>query len=152
MHTSRSLRTDAKKVFFSDPEAWYCVEADWLLEGGHAGHTRRDLDFLACVERLYIEYERLYEATYCIVGGPMTSRLTMEGVQEDEGIRGFWRTVRGLFPRVKHVCLWEEHARVLPSSSSDEHKQLLPPEIFIKVASMCPLDEIHFSITLLFGD
>lgn len=129
MQTSRETRAEAKRLFFSDPGAWYCVDSDWLRSGGQPGHTWRDMNFLACIERLCIEYSWLHETYYTV--GAIT--------REEDGIRKFWNIVRSLFPRVKHILLNEHHQRL-----QDE----LLPETFKKIAKMCPLD-IHISSSLL---
>ena len=156
MRTSREIRAEAKRLFFSDPGAWYCVGAKWLRDGGHPNHTWRSMDFLAYVERLSIKYVRLDNDvrgkfiaikkrgnntldndTYTVEA--VTSQTT-EIVSDNDRIGGFWQTVHRLFPRVKHVVLWEEYVR-----SPDKQ----PPESFKKVANMCPLD-IHVSFALLY--
>ena len=40
MQTSHSIRTEATKLFFSDPDAWYCVEGHWLESGAHPSDGR----------------------------------------------------------------------------------------------------------------
>lgn len=45
MHTSRGVRSEAKKLFFSHTDACFYVEATRLLAGGYASHTIHDLDF-----------------------------------------------------------------------------------------------------------
>ncbi|PVH95208.1 hypothetical protein DM02DRAFT_601229, partial [Periconia macrospinosa] len=55
MHTSQHLRTLAKKLFFSDREAWYGINSEWLFGGGYPGDTNYDINFLASVERLYVD-------------------------------------------------------------------------------------------------
>jgi hypothetical protein len=136
MRTSRETRAEAKRLFFSDPGAWYCVDSDWLRSGGHPGQTWRDMNFLACIERLCIEYGWLHD-TYHTVGA--ITRQDTKYIPEDDGIRNFWNIVRSLFPRVKHILLSEHHRRL-----QDE----LLPETFKKIAKTCPLN-IHISSSLL---
>ncbi|PVI08620.1 hypothetical protein DM02DRAFT_607992 [Periconia macrospinosa] len=124
MHTSRETRAEAKRLFFSDPGAWYCVHSDWLRSGGHPDHTLDDMNFLACIERLCIEDGWLLETP------------------TDDRIRKFWNVVRSLFPRVKHILL-SEHNRRLPDEGL--------PEAYKKIAKMCPLN-IHISSSLLVAE
>ncbi|PVH99342.1 hypothetical protein DM02DRAFT_615126 [Periconia macrospinosa] len=136
MHTSRETRVEARKLFFSDSEAWYCIEAKWLLYGGHVGDTLFDVDFLACVERLDIDFEYVYVDEFGTLrrGGPRKTA-------EYEWILNFWKTVQHRFPRVKYIRIRDERNR-LP----DE----LPPAIYKNVANMCPAGlNVNVSISLL---
>lgn len=57
IHTSRDVRSEAKRLFFSHLDTWYHVEAAWLPSGSYAGHTIYDLDFLACAEQINVDFD-----------------------------------------------------------------------------------------------
>jgi hypothetical protein len=54
MHTSHSIRNEASKLFFTDPEAWYSVEGEWLEMGGHPSDGLYDLNFLRRIQRVHM--------------------------------------------------------------------------------------------------
>jgi hypothetical protein len=59
MQTSSIMRAEAKKLFWSYPNAWYCVDGTWLYDAGYTGDTEHDIDFLACVKQLDVSLEYL---------------------------------------------------------------------------------------------
>lgn len=152
MHTSRHTRTEAKKLFFADPETWYYVDADWLLKGGYYGHTSYDLDFLACTEQLNVDFGWMHERTWMNEAGSSEWTGTEEEAVAtafggmDERIQDFWRTVKHRLPRLKHIILSDDHDRW-----ENPHELQLPPAIYRKVGQMCP-SSIKVSVYLLQGD
>jgi hypothetical protein len=152
MHTSRQTRAEARKLFFSNPETWYHVEAKWLLKGGYAAHTNRDLSFLACTERLNVDFDLMNEKTW------MNEDLSYEwaGTEEeavatayggmDECIQKFWRTVKLQLPQLRYIILSDDYDRW------DESRDLQqPPAIYRKVGQMSP-SGIDVYIFLVQGD
>jgi hypothetical protein len=135
MHTSRQTRAEAKKLFFSDPETWYYVEADCLLRGGYAAHTNRDLDFLACTERLNVDFGQMHECTWMSNESTSTEEEAMARVSGsmDECIQNFWRTVKHRLPQLKHIILSDDYDR-----SDEFHDLQQPPAIHRKVGQMSP--------------
>lgn len=153
MHTSHFTRTEAKKIFFSDPETWYCVDAGWLLGAGYPGHTEYDLEFLACTERLIFDFGWMHERTWMTKDG--SSEWTGTNEEEavatafggmDERIQDFWRTVKHRLPQLKHIILSDDRDR-----SENPHDLQLPPGIYRKVGRMCP-SSINIFVYLLQGD
>ncbi|KAJ8116081.1 hypothetical protein OPT61_g2412 [Boeremia exigua] len=152
MHTSHHTRTEAKKLLFLDPEAWYHVDAHWLLRGGHPAHTKHDLEFLACVEQLNVDFGWMYEEIW------MTEEVSREwsGTEEeavamafgamDERIQDFWHTVRYRLPKLKSIILSDDKDR---SEAPDDIQ--LPPDVYRKVGQMCP-SHIKIFAYLLQGD
>jgi hypothetical protein len=151
MHTSRDARSEAKKLFFSHPDTWYHVKSFWLLSGGYAGHTIHDLDFLACAEQVYVDFDWMMERTWMNeealdhwVGTEDEAVATACGGM-NERMQDFWRTVRKCLPRAKHIILGDDHDR------SDYDDGQLPPDVYRKVGQMCPSD-IKVSVDLVRGD
>ena len=56
MRVSSGLRTEASKLFWAHPNAYFLVEAQWLLDGGYPGYTHSDLAFLANVQNVQVDY------------------------------------------------------------------------------------------------
>jgi hypothetical protein len=104
MHTSRHLRAEAKKLFFSNQKTWYYLSADSLLEGCPA-ESIYDIEFLACVEQLDLECSG---ATEDCLTGRMRDMAYWAEVQLEFDEKDFWQIVRRLFPRVKRVILSQE--------------------------------------------
>jgi hypothetical protein len=154
MHTSRSTRTEAKKLFFSDPQTWYIVDGEWLLRSGYPGHTNHDLDFLACTERLNVEFTWMGARTWMSdeasgdwAGTEEEAAATGFG-DMDKKIRDFWQTVTHRLPRLKHIILSDDVDRWDEEDSSGLE---LPPGIYRRVGRMCP-PNINVSIYLVQGD
>jgi hypothetical protein len=59
MHTSRNTRLEARKLFITNPDAWYCVDADWISRGCYPGNTSYDMQFLPLVEQLEVQFKRM---------------------------------------------------------------------------------------------
>ncbi|PVI03664.1 hypothetical protein DM02DRAFT_652435 [Periconia macrospinosa] len=100
MQTSSFIRREAMKLFFADPETWYCVDGDWLKEGGHPTDGIHDIDFLRRIERLSIELSSITAPQW-----------------KDEHIRNLWRRVQCLFPLAKYVMLVDTYRNY----SEDRH-------------------------------
>jgi hypothetical protein len=147
MHTSRSMRIEAKKLFFSNRRVWYLVHADWLLKGGHPAYTKLDLDMLACVEQLNLDFSSMRERTWMTPQGSGTWIGTEDEAVAtgyggmDEQIRIFWGTVQRRLPQLKHIVLSDEATRT----------ERRPPALWKKVGQMCPAS-IDVSFYFLHGD
>lgn len=147
MHTSRNMRIEASKIFFSNSWVWYLVHADWLLKGGYPAYTKADLDLLACVEQLNVDFSWMHERTWMTlegsgrwIGTEDEAVATAHGGM-DEQIRGFWETVQLRLPQLKHIILSDENTRT----------ERRPPALWKKVGQMCPAS-IDVSFYLLHGD
>ena len=151
MLTSRFTRTEARKAFFSDPDAWYCIDTDWtqrdwLFEGGHPGDTCWNMDFLAFVERLYINLGQMTVSHWMNQKWSGTEEEAVAGAfgLMNENIQTFWGIVRHVFPRLKHVIIGDGWPRM----DDDKNRPVvLPTAMYTKVGQMCP-PGINISISL----
>jgi hypothetical protein len=134
MQTSHLIRTEATKLFFADPEAWYCVEGEWLEMGGHPSDGLHDIDFLHCIQRLHVECYLLAEETWT-----------------DEYIRNFWRRVQCLFPQAKYVMLGDNFEDRRHQSAGSSTASWPPPELHRRVCQRCPPD-INVFVSILRRD
>jgi hypothetical protein len=134
MHTSRNMRVEARKLFFSNPGVWYLVHAKWLLTGGYPAYTKLDLDMLACVEQLNVDFSWMHERLWMTPEGSGRWAGTEEDAAAtayggmDEQIRVFWETVQRRLPQLKHVILSDQCTR----------SERRPPALWKKVGRMCP--------------
>lgn len=141
MHTSSCVRAEAEKLFFSGPDAWYCVDADWILRGCYAGDTHYATEFLPHVKQLEIQFrvmdEDFWLSNYHCFGDRPEEKQNRTLQRLEERVRRFWQTVQAIFPRVHQVLLCESYLRT---------QSELPPSIFNKLALMCSPDmEVSFS-------
>jgi hypothetical protein len=98
MRVSQSLRLEASKLFWSDPNMYFFVEAYWLIGGGYPGHTCWDLGFLACVQGVEIEFDSGTINDLC----PRPDGKVE--IQQDR-IADFWSTFQRRFPNAKRVLI-----------------------------------------------
>ncbi|OAL48448.1 hypothetical protein IQ07DRAFT_681852 [Pyrenochaeta sp. DS3sAY3a] len=98
MHTSHKLRVEAAKLFWSQKNAYYYVEAYWLLEGAYAGSTNWNLDFLASVQNIEIDCDS------ASLDKILSSHDDKVNIQQDR-ITTFWKSITSWFPDVKQVLL-----------------------------------------------
>ncbi|KAF1967786.1 hypothetical protein BU23DRAFT_559122 [Bimuria novae-zelandiae CBS 107.79] len=134
MQTSHLIRIEATKLFFSDPEAWYCVEGEWLEMGGHPSDVLHDIDFLRCIQRLHVECG--------FIGGETWT---------DQNIRNFWRRVQCLFPQAKYVMLGDNFKDRSHHPVGSSTASWPPPELHRRVCQLCPPD-INVFVSILRRD
>ncbi|KAJ4292518.1 hypothetical protein N0V90_009180 [Kalmusia sp. IMI 367209] len=123
MQTSHPIRTEATKLFFSDPEAWYCVEGEWLEMGGHPSDGLHDMDFLHYIQRLHVEFSLIEDEEWT-----------------DENIRNFWRRVQCLFPQAKYVMIGDESPDEPHHPVGSSTASWPPPELHRRMWQLCPPD------------
>jgi len=128
MQVSSVLRTEAERLFWSDPDVWYSVEGVWLVGGGWPGYTHEDLDFLARVEQVEVQ---LHEIVIRSDGGAAFSMVKpWERTQSIEELaQSFWQTLHHRFPRATRVVLSETWARM---------NIVAPPSDLAAVVRACP--------------
>jgi hypothetical protein len=78
MRVSSTLRIEAAKLFWADPNSYYLIEFSWLLDGGYPGNTCHDLSFLSHVQNVEV---------HC--GCDMTSKLDPIRVGEKIFLQNF---------------------------------------------------------------
>ncbi|KAF2134170.1 hypothetical protein P153DRAFT_363154 [Dothidotthia symphoricarpi CBS 119687] len=129
MHVSSTMRIEARKLFWSDPDVWYHVDAPWLLAGGFPGPAYHAMNILPYVEQIEVEFDHmtsvLHDSEPSIGEAQSASSWVIE-----KRICDLWRTLRRRFPRVTHVVVSESHPR------GAEHT---PPCELKMVVQMCPL-------------
>jgi hypothetical protein len=134
MHTSM-FRTDAAKVFWTDPNTHYLIESDWLFKGGHSGHTYYDLSFMAYAQNVEIRYDA--EVEVIPVG---VDRVEHRYAKAQE----LWKTFQTRFPCAKRVVVnhnWESQSiRQLDDEPVPSHLKV--------ILEKCP-DEIDVLILVL---
>jgi hypothetical protein len=133
MHTSRDIRNDSSKLFFSDPETWYRTGGDWLIQNGIPGGTISDIEFLARVERLYIDFGWMTQDTWAKQQDNEEETL----VESHENMWRFWESLKRRCPQVTHVVLGDAKDRgnnLLPTIEYKNLAQLGPPNIEICIS------------------
>lgn len=145
MHTTRDLRIESKKLFFSDQETWYRVKADLLLRNPLLPESNYEPSFLASVQQLFI-YSPLLDSTSW---RPDLAERTF--VSDDErskfidahietNIKNFWCTVHRFCPRVKRV-MFSKDGYSFPDKN-------VMTECFLKMVQLCPQGfDVYFYTT-----
>lgn len=131
MQVSSAMRVEARKLFWSCPDAWYWVDGHWLLAGGFPGHAHHAIDFLAHIEQVEVDFNNIktlredWEAEICRnhVGEPVAPS---QGVEDR--IRDFWQTLQHRLPRATNVVVSESRPRRAGES---------PPHDFKVMVEMC---------------
>jgi hypothetical protein len=121
MQVSSALRAEAKKLFWSYPDAWYLVEGRWLLAGGHQGETHHALDFLAHVTHVEIHVAYIDWLSVSLNG--FYRNATVDGVSWalEDRVQVLWQLLLARFPKVTHV--------IVSDSKERELGELLPQEM-----------------------
>ena len=129
MRVSSTLRIEAAKLFWADPDTYYLIESSWLLEGGFPGDVFYDSPFLAYVQNVEVEYGDLSDFKI----GPIR-----DGVLHIRhgAVKDFWNTLKKRIPCVKRVVInhnWRPLTLEQQEKSISRCLQVLmescPPEI-----------------------
>jgi hypothetical protein len=141
MHVSRRTRTEAEKLFWSDPETLVEINGDWILAGGFPGHHDYALDFLARVKQLELDFG---------VPTPLVHNLWEDNERQyarrpppDERNRqmdNFWQVLQHRFPCVANV--------ILSGRNGGYEADILPPPGLAEIAERGPI-RLHVSISCL---
>ena len=126
MRVSSTTRDECKKLFWSEPSTRYYVRGWWLLAGGYPGHTHDDLDALARMQ--YIEVD--FDGVSSILGSGWEDgvlKFSSNSAEDlprnhmEQQMARFWTTLRRRFPRVIDV--------VLSDTRYDDHGAPAPKEL-----------------------
>ncbi|PVH93844.1 hypothetical protein DM02DRAFT_634207 [Periconia macrospinosa] len=98
MRVSSALRTEASKLFWANPNAYFVVDAWWLLDGGYPGYQCCDLAFLQNVQNVEIAYEPY-------LNRDIWPEKNGERAVRQDLITTFWNSIKRRFPRVKRVSI-----------------------------------------------
>jgi hypothetical protein len=137
MHVSAKLRIEASKLFWAKEDAYFSVEAHWLLHGAYSGHSYWDMAFLAQVQNVEVEYTPTTSKSIC----PQQEDGTIS-IQQNL-ITAFWATLKGRIPNVKKVILNQNEENI---GFGDETKYL--PLAIQLLLQACPQD-IEVSVLFL---
>lgn len=96
MHASPTLRAEASKHFWANPNAYFHVSAYWLLEGGYPGYQCCDAALLQNVQNIEIEYPPY-------MNGRIWERHDEEIHIRQDRINTFWKSVKRIFPQLKRA-------------------------------------------------
>jgi hypothetical protein len=137
MHVSFTMCQEAQKLFWSDPTTRYIIDGQWLLAGGHPRHTNDDLEALAHMQYIEVDFYG-YRSSFVEEwrdGGYYTN------IHEGEEERAvFWRALRRRFPHVTDVVLTVPNNTKPPGPPA--------PENAIQLATGAP-DGISISVSRL---
>jgi hypothetical protein len=129
MQTSSAIRAEAKKLFWSSPDAWYYVDGNWVLGGAFPGLTHIAMEFLAYVEQIQVDGDLMRTIKEWWKAGMDKERFHDESGFIEGQIFYFWQTLQRLFPRATRVVISESHPQVSIAP--------LPPGLK-RVVQMCP--------------
>src|SRR5690242_9293647 len=96
MHTSSRLRKEASKLFWGKEDAYFLVEAHWLVDKAYPGQSMWDMAFLANVQHVEVEYQARISQEICV------RRDGICDIQHNL-VDAFWTSLKGRFPNVKKV-------------------------------------------------
>ncbi len=128
MRVSSTLRAEASKLFWANPNAYFLVEAEWLLEGGYPAWALWDMAFAASVQNVEIEYDDTIPGTIC----PM---VDFEITVRQDRVTAFWHTFTQRFPAAKNVIIQFPRLSPLRPWSQDIHTHRRPLEVLVQ---SCP--------------
>jgi hypothetical protein len=57
MRASSATRTEAVKLFWSEPNTRYFIAGFWLFAGGFSGYTYANLEALKCVQHIQVDFD-----------------------------------------------------------------------------------------------
>jgi hypothetical protein len=135
MHTTRDLRIESKKLFFSDQATWYRLQAEFLLQNPLLSESKYEPCFLASVKQLAIHCPHLNSRAWL----PDVGERTFDSNEErskffddhiETNIKDFWCTVQRFCPRVKRVMFTRD-------GSSFPDKNVVT-DCYLKMAQLCP--------------
>jgi hypothetical protein len=147
MRTCSSIRTEAQKLFWSNPATWYYIEPDWLtFEYGRPGSESHCTKFARYIQQVEVAFIRLDfdfrksewpHPNPATLSGRTRVKAEKESLDVKEQARLFWEAFQSNFPAATRVVLSESCSRMLPFSF---------PKEFAQVVGTCPQGiSIHVS-------
>jgi hypothetical protein len=143
MHVSSAIRTEAKRLFWSHPDVWYCIEGSWLMHGGYPGHTHLDFDFIARVTQVEVHFDDQGELRYDFEAKGHAGERSVRIESIEELAQVFWQTLQCRFPLATRVVVSESHPRKAVNAPPDELAAVVRacPSNIIALVSILENDE-----------
>ncbi|KAH6641966.1 hypothetical protein C7974DRAFT_384588 [Boeremia exigua] len=135
MHTTRCLRVESRKLFFSDWTTWYRLEMDDLLQSQLLSDSIYEPSFLANIEQLDIHCACLNSRDL----SPDVTEMTFDSDEErsrfvneqtESYLKNFWCTVQRFCPLAKRV-MFTRDGRSFPDKD-------VMTDCFLKIVQFCP--------------
>ena len=139
MQSSSALRSEAKKLFWSDPNVWYFIPGKWLLDGGYAGETDDTLGFLTRVERVEIHFDYMSSMFWNQDGIRQVDSEADAPFSTEGRVRTLWQNLQSRCPRVKHVVVTEAKQCAANEPLLNEMATILrmpPPGVSVSVSML----------------
>lgn len=136
MRTSSALRNEASKLFWADPNTYFLVDSQWLMDGGFPGDTCWDLNFLQHIQNIEVDHHAHKNTVIC----PQPDARMQ--VREDL-VNVFWHSFRQRLPNAKRV-VFNQNGKTR-AYKNDTKPITQPLQILIQA---CPL-EIEASAFIL---
>lgn len=124
MRVSSNIRSEASRLFWTQPDTYFVIEGQWLEHGAFPGHAYWDMAFLPYVENVEVIHR----------GNPRLGVGPQEPVETGhDPITTFWNNLTLRFPRAKKVLL-NSHKE---SDSLEDHVNGFPmaPQLLLPA---CP--------------
>lgn len=129
MHVYSTIRHETQNLFWSNPDAWYCVSGEWLFAGGFAGHTHDSVEFLAKVEQVELLFDSMQSFACDWVDGQRVRASESRSWTLDERANQIWQLLQAKCPRLKRVLV----------SESDPQRHVDPwPDSLATLIDKCP--------------
>jgi hypothetical protein len=145
MHVSHVLRGEARKLSWSAPDAWYRVDARFLLSGGLSGGQDYATNFFASIAQLEVDFPQMSDLGAIWDDGVYRDSIFYEPSWSPERqIRDFWEVLQRTFPCAIRVTISESKLQWLghpPPSELETMVQLCPPRICVLVSVLQYEDE-----------
>jgi hypothetical protein len=135
MRTTRDIRIEATRLFFSDPAIWYRLWADFLLKRPSAGESLYEPCFLASVKQLEIYSPHLNSGVWRpdLEGKTFQSSKARSGYVNEHikaNIQAFWCTVQQFCPQLRRIMFTKDG-----TSFPDKNVMI---DCFQRMAQLCP--------------
>lgn len=144
MQTSAALCREAKKLFWSDSDAWYRIDANWLLRGGFSGDAHFATDFIRQVQQIEVSFEDM-EAFLQLDSSEVEERQVEDRTRR---ICWFWCILQKTFPKVVRVVMSDETARAAESISLSNIQRTAEDGLSVidLYASVATLDDLNLNL------